>query len=1004
MFSGKRQLRTKISELAIKDDSSPISPKSPQPGPDEPESEPSTLPKEITDLMDSIRVHWDFMSAENFNAIPHALSLLDSSSVGLDKSRFETMFNKLEKAMDTIVNDLRKTPDKVESLINGKFYLTAVKNLIVSLKTLESDDFIGIGALETIRTTLLEVKSSLHEVLLDELHSHLYLKSPFSTDRIGKHYEEKDFKKSMNNIKKHRNSMIPTTQDGGSISVPDAIVEEPDATAAIKIIRERMPVELYYIVERTIQEVDQRYSIRTEDFSCELKYDCYRKPFKDKSAYSASFGSKRNDRNDSSLRKLLSLLFQKLETIVIGHQLILKIVNRAVKRKLLVDDGNIYTMYDVWSNVQNEVKALLYDYLTSSERVTDFGSTVVSINEILKEKKVKVKELRTQKQLFRISGSEPDKSLDDLYFKLNSEIGGAATNESIDPNDLAGFSTGIIDRYANVVTAGHRLLVVPDAYHVLAMYGPTVFFAEKVEEITGIKTGTFKLFLEDFVLNVFLPQMEDRVLEYFHNYVNGTDAFLTETAPGVANLPLVKSSLALTVLVQAMCRTLFAIPIHKHEVIRMIEMVLVKFYEKCLARFRSLMSGDKSKADYEGVGIISAGWACEDEIVQLLLQNTYFQNGVIDVHLNYTLAQKETYVEMALKKERSFHRNELIFEQRKLLAVANMHFSLDWFVAQISLLRVADRAFKRPAPTFAQQAAAAAAAGSSTSLDDYARLSSDSLPPLFTDQEDDVHLPLNNEMTARFDSILNYFQELSETYLFAFRVEIRCHAMYYLDLAMREGNYMLEEEPFEPDTYVDMLNQDLVLIEESVSKALPTRRIRFIFDGLSTLIRDVLMSNLRYVRRLNFHGVEKLLRNVMSLQQSLTNISAIHEKGLDRVKTYFELLNLSGMELVQFMESHPGKYSYDEYKVVLDLIFHDTMLEDYGHHQLLKQQHQRRQAKMKAPKGGRGGMAGGDDWQNAEVSLEASPSQAKSATSPSNSKQTYNECLEKLKKYFVTHN
>jgi hypothetical protein len=40
------------------------------------------------------------------------------------------------------------------------------------------------------------------------------------------------------------------------------------------------------------------------------------------------------------------------------------------------------------------------------------------------------------------------------------------------------------------------------------------------------------------------------------------------------------------------------------------------------------MSGDKSKVDYEGVGIISAGWACEDEIVQLLLQNTFFQSGV----------------------------------------------------------------------------------------------------------------------------------------------------------------------------------------------------------------------------------------------------------------------------------------------------------------------------------------------------------------------------------------
>ncbi|KAJ3115453.1 hypothetical protein HDU96_000612 [Phlyctochytrium bullatum] len=81
-------------------------------------------------------------------------------------------------------------------------------------------------------------------------------------------------------------------------------------------------------------------------------------------------------------------------------------------------------------------------------------------------------------------------------------------------------------------------------------------------------------------------------------------------------------------------------------------------------------------------------------------------------------------------------------------------------------------------------------------------------------------------MSARFDSILNYYQELSETYLFTLRVELRCHAMFYLDLAMREGNYCLEDEPGEPDPYVSSLNEDLISVEEGASGALPARRIR----------------------------------------------------------------------------------------------------------------------------------------------------------------------------------
>ncbi|KAJ3227046.1 hypothetical protein HDU78_010111, partial [Chytriomyces hyalinus] len=163
------------------------------------------------------------------------------------------------------------------------------------------------------------------------------------------------------------------------------------------------------------------------------------------------------------------------------------------------------------------------------------------------------------------------------------------------------------------------------------------------------------------------------------------------------------------------------------------------------------------------------------------------------------------------------------------------------------------------------------------------------------------------------------------TYLFALHVEIRCHAMYYLDLAMREGSYFLEHEPYEPDSYVNILNQDLIMIQETVAVALPLRKVRFLYDGLSYLIMHVLRVNLKYVKRINRFGVQKLLRNVESLQQSLTNIAAAHEKGLENVRIYFELLNSDGPEMLQYMETHPGQFSFDEYKVVLDLIFQDVL-------------------------------------------------------------------------------
>ncbi|KAJ3231212.1 hypothetical protein HDU78_007836, partial [Chytriomyces hyalinus] len=80
-------------------------------------------------------------------------------------------------------------------------------------------------------------------------------------------------------------------------------------------------------------------------------------------------------------------------------------------------------------------------------------------------------------------------------------------------------------------------------------------------------------------------------------------------------------------------------PVHQIEFIRMIEMVLVKYYEKILSRYRSLMAGEQLHEDYQGVGIISAGWACEDDIVQLLLKNTYFTPGIPNLAVNKALAE-----------------------------------------------------------------------------------------------------------------------------------------------------------------------------------------------------------------------------------------------------------------------------------------------------------------------------------------------------------------------------
>jgi hypothetical protein len=55
------------------------------------------------------------------------------------------------------------------------------------------------------------------------------------------------------------------------------------------------------------------------------------------------------------------------------------------------------------------------------------------------------------------------------------------SNEGVE--DAAITATGVIDKYATAVSAGHKLLVTPDSYHVLISFKPTISFAEKIETL-----------------------------------------------------------------------------------------------------------------------------------------------------------------------------------------------------------------------------------------------------------------------------------------------------------------------------------------------------------------------------------------------------------------------------------------------------------------------------------------------------------------------------------------
>ena len=70
----------------------------------------------------------------------------------------------------------------------------------------------------------------------------------------------------------------------------------------------------------------------------------------------------------------------------------------------------------------------------------------------------------------------------------------------------------------------HRLLIKPDAFHVSVLFQPTLAFLDRIAEVlpSGLESArASSAILDDFVLKVYLPQLEDKVSLLFHHAVTG---------------------------------------------------------------------------------------------------------------------------------------------------------------------------------------------------------------------------------------------------------------------------------------------------------------------------------------------------------------------------------------------------------------------------------------------------------------------------------------------------
>ena len=293
----------------------------------------------------------------NFLVTKPELKLLGTSSQQYDEMIL--ILGQIEK--------LQLVPEQLDARISDKHFLPAIDLLQSSLRMIRRSDVENLGALADLRIYFSNQETSLIDILIEELHDHIYLKSPYCHNRWQPYMG--DANTSTSEI---GGGTLPNTWGrplyifldslDNSLAIEDNPSQNPETDSfqyirmvleslnklghldlAIDRMEERLPVELFAIVERTNQEVGMRHKAHTQG-----PRNLERWPVGSDSHQEGGYNEVLND--------LLWTLYSKFEAIAEGHRAVHEVVAGIIKREGIRQSETLLRGFkEMWKLYQSEV-------------------------------------------------------------------------------------------------------------------------------------------------------------------------------------------------------------------------------------------------------------------------------------------------------------------------------------------------------------------------------------------------------------------------------------------------------------------------------------------------------------------------------------------------------------------------------------------------------------------------------------------------------------------------
>ncbi|KAH8336426.1 hypothetical protein KR059_010030 [Drosophila kikkawai] len=810
------------------------------------------------------------------------------------------------------IQELRKVPQRVVSYTAKRQYLHASKALTDALATLNGP-LQAVEGLSDLRADLQTRRQQLYQRLHEELVSQVYTNSAneaFSTfQRSNSSRLNSSFtrgigaRRSTDRIEANarvRKALAEMAQNfdldkAEVIEDADLIYPELSMSYFVAII-----VESFGMLHKVPDSLETlRVQIQTELLNVVRQ-----------TTQQLSLSGETGEGNP--LLMLLEIIFKQFKAIAKTHTLLLKNY-LSVGQKYSVVGPQPYDLTDFWAQAQSVLQLLLTDYLdiqnaaSEESAQTGFSEPSSNINSYFLRRKVP----STKRSMFK--------------FDKSSHVGGGSSNNdsfkehrrnasdaSVDDNlgaQLGGSGKGSTSGlFPHEKKQREKLLIcTPDQNIITKVYLPLMGYIKEIENFMKCKPGqpcSLHDFLDNYIKDTFLSKGHNRNLQLtIESLSKNQDAWRTIISPEeIKTLNLSRPLLQSTVMVERRLmetkNLIQDLPCYSEDLLKMVCALLKAYREICQAAYRGIVQPDS-----EDKRIYSVAWLKDEDISRFLktLPNwtdlkTSSQKSRHNRKLHrgsFEPSEEESPLQVQQRNVREAEmltsnlgeggitQQEILVEISVLKELAILQESMEWFSCRVSEFA---NDLRRPMVNGLNAVSAECSADIAVK---------------------DGTIKVLTNLALEFD-------ELANTCLLVLHLEVRVQCFHYLrsKSSVRTNSYVgSKDDILEPDRQVQVLTKRLSEMDEAFSATLHPRKTRYIFEGLAHLASRILIQASNYLEHIDQITVQRMCRNSIALQQTLSNITASREVALDQAKHFYELLCMQPDEILNALLERGTQFS-----------------------------------------------------------------------------------------------